>query len=340
MGNTPEGTVAKNKTKQTTAAPAPAPAAGAPPSFHPPIPPVHGAKIDKLLENRKLPAGDQNRVKTAKEKYADWVKKMDELTLTGDALLAKLVELLNVYKRYIEVDLIYDSFHDFVYRQSGQLKVTNSILEEFLPRLADTRLVPGLALLPSYQVGPQKAFAAFTIIGNVHTPLNDGIFLKEKNQDYAITKKLHVKVSASPGFEPANTFMSAITVAYFAAEVKTNLDKTMFNEGQESSRALKQAVASARYLLVCEWLDMKPIDTKLTSIDEAIILRGKRLGSGVRDQFDTAEGRRRVRTEFVKHMDENPLRLAAFKRIVMHLNQVFPPTAELDETTVLERGYF
>jgi hypothetical protein len=340
MGNAPEGTVAKNKTKKTTAASAAAPGAGAPPAFHPPIPSVHGAKIDKLLKNRKLPTGDQASVRTAKEKYLAWVKEMDELTFTGDALLAKLVELLNVYKRYIEVDLVYDSAHDFIYRQSGQLKVTNSILEEFLPRLADTRLVPGLALLPSYKVGPQKAFAAFTIIGNVHTPLSDGIFLKEKNQDYAITKKLHVKVSTSPGFEPANTLTSAISVAYFAAEVKTNLDKTMFNEGQEASRALKQAVASARYLLVCEWLDMTAIDTKLTSIDETILLRGKRLGSGVRDQFDTAEGRKSVRAEFVKHMDENPLRLASFKRIVMHLNQVYPPTAELDETTVLERGYF
>jgi hypothetical protein len=312
--------VAKDKGKKTVAVPAAAPAAATSAAFHPPIPPVHGAKIDKLLENRKLPAGDQARVKTAKEKYAAWVKEMDELNLKGDALLTKLVELLNAYKRYIEVDLVYDSAHDFVYRQSGQLKVTNSILEEFLPRLADTRLVPGLALLPSYKVGPQQAFAAFTIIGNVHTPLSDGIFLKEKNQDYAITKKLRVKVSTTPAFEPASTFTSAITAAYFAAEVKTNLDKTMFNEGQEASRALKQAVASARYLLVCEWLDMKPIDTKLTSIDEAIILRGRRPGSGFRDQLDSVEGRRRVRTQFVKHMDEKPRRPASHSTVPLPRN--------------------
>ena len=60
------------------------------------------------------------------------------------------------------------------------------------------------------------------------------------------------------------------------------------------SRALKQAVASARYLLICEWLGMKPIDTKLTLIDEAIILRGKRLGSDFRDQLD-ADVRRHPR---------------------------------------------
>ena len=75
-------------------------------------------------------------------------------------------------------------------------------------------------------------------------------------------------------------------------------------------------------------------------IDEAIILRGRRIGSGLRDQFDSVVGRKRVRGEFVNHIDENPLRLVAFQRIVTHLNQVFPPTAVLDETTVLERGYF
>jgi len=238
------------------------------------------------------------------------------------------------------VELIYDSPGDHLYRQSGQHKVGNSILEEFLPRLADTRIVPGLALLPNYSVGPQSAFAAFTIIGNVHTPLADSIFIKQKDQDYAISKKLYLKASTTPTFDNGTVFESSMRVAYIAAECKTNLDKTMFNEGLETSRALKQAVASARYLLICEWLDMKPIDTKLTSIDEAIILRGRRLPSDFRDQLDTAQGRKSVRSDFVKHMETNPLRLSSFKRIVEHLNAVFPPTVELDETTVLERGYF
>jgi len=234
------------------------PAQAAPAPFHPPIKPEHGKKIEALLGHRKLPATDKPRVKAAKERYLAWVKEMDELTLKGDALLEKLVELLNAYKRFIEVDLIYDSPGEHLYRQSGQIKVASSILEEFLPRLADTRLVPGLALLPSYAVGSQKAFAAFTIIGNVHTPLESSIFIKEKNQDYAIAKRLYLKASLTPTFEEGTTYERSMNVAYFAAECKTNLDKTMFNEGTEASRALKQAVASARYLLICEWLDMTP----------------------------------------------------------------------------------
>jgi len=310
-------------------------------AFHPPIRPVHGQKLAALARNRKLPVVDKPRVQAAKERYNAWVRAMEELTLEGDALLEKLVALLNEYKRFIEVELIYDSPADFLYRQGGQHKVGNSILEEFLPRLADIRLVPGLGLVSYYKVGPQSAFAAFTIIGSVHTPLENSIFIRQKNQDYAICKQVYLKASTTPTFEAETTYKTEMSVAYLAAECKTNLDKTMFNEGLETSRALKQAVSSARYLLICEWLDMPPIDTKLTEIDEAIILRrGKRLGSGFRDRLDSASGRKEARGEYVRYYDNYPLSLDGFRRIVMHLNQVFPPTVELDETTVLERGYF
>ena len=309
--------------------------------FHPPIVPVHGQKIAALAANRKLPKTDKAGVQAAWERYNAWVKAMDELSLDGETLLKKLVILLNDYKRFIEIDLIYDSSGDFLYRQSGQLKVGNSILEEFLPRLADTRLVPGLGLLSNLRVGPQSAFAAFTIVGDVHTPLSSSIFVRQKNQDYAICKQVYLKASTTPAFEAGTTFETEMSVAYLAAECKTNLDKTMFNEGLEASRSLKQAVASARYLLICEWLDMPPIDTKLTEIDEAIILRrAKRLGSGFRDNLSSVLGRKAVRTEFVKYYDDHPLSLECFRRVVMHLNQVFPPSVHLDEETVLERGYF
>jgi hypothetical protein len=321
--------------------PAPIPVAEVSRVFHPPIPPAHGQKLVALAANRKVPEPDRPRILEAKARYAAWVHAMDELEMEGDALLERLVALLNEYKRYIEIDLIYDSPADFLYRQSGQHKVGNSIMEEFLTRLADTRLVPGLALVPGYKVGPQSAFAAFTIIGSVPAPLDASIFIRQKNQDYAISKQIYLKASTTLDFEAGATFQTQMSVAYLAAECKTNLDKTMFNEGLETSRALKQAVSSARYLLICEWLDMPPIDTKLTDIDEAIILRkARRLGSGFRDRLDTGAGRREARREFVEYYDAHPLSQDSFKRIVMHLNLVFPPSIELDELTVLERGYF
>jgi hypothetical protein len=306
------------------------------------LPRPHEKKLLALLENENLPDVDVPLVKAALDRYTTWKAAMDELNLEGDALLEELVRLLNEYKRTIEVDLIFDSPANFLYRQKGQHKVDNSVLEEFLPRLADTRLVPGLKLLDHCAVGPQPAFAAFIFAGSAHTPLNDGgIFIKKKDQDYALSKKVYVKASGDPTFKDADTLSTELDVAYLAAECKTNLDKTMFNEGMETARALKQAVSGSRYLLICEWLDMQPIDTSSTDIEEVIILRkSSRLGSQIRRNYNSVASRAANRKQFVEFYDARPLRVECFKRLVEHMNKVYPETIVLDEATVLERGYF
>lgn len=267
---------------------------------------------------------------------------MDGIDAEGDVLLTALVGSLNAYKRSIEVDLIYDSPADFLYRQKGQHKVDNSVLEEFLPRLADTRLVPGLARLASCTVGPQGAFAAFVFSGSVHSLLPDGgIFIKQKDQDYALSKKVYLKASTNPRFDGADTLNTVLNVAYLAAECKTNLDKTMFNEALETARSLKQAVAGSRYLLLCEWLDMGPIDTASTDIEEVIILRkARRLGANFREGLATVAGRAVARDRYVQYYDANPLAVECFRRIVEHMKSIFPENLELDEQTILQRGYF
>ena len=226
--------------------------------------------------------------------------------------------------------------------KKGQHKTDNSVLEEFLPRLADTRLVPGLSRIKSCTVGPQGAFAAFVFSGSVHSLLPDGgLFIKQKDQDYALSKRVYLKASTDPGFQGEDTLQTELNVAYLAAECKTNLDKTMFNEALETARSLKQAVAGSRYLLLCEWLDMGPIDTASTDIEEVIILRkAKRMGASFRAGLATASGRALAREEYVKYYDANPLSIDCFRRIVEHMKSIFPETLELDEKTVLQRGYF
>jgi hypothetical protein len=249
---------------------------------------------------------------------------------------------LNAYKRSIEVDLIFDSPANYLYTEKGQHKVDNSILEEFLPRLADTRLVPGLAQLEHCAVGPQAAFAAFVFAGSAHTALNEGgIFIKKKDQDYALSKKVYLKASSDPKFESTETLTTTLDVAYLAAECKTNLDKTMFNEAMETARALKQAVSGSRYLLICEWLDMRPISTASTDIEEVIILRkSRRLGAQNRNQFSTVAGRAAKRADFIAFYDSHPLDFDCLKRIVEHMRIVYPETIVLDEVAVLTKGYF
>lgn len=45
------------------------------------------------------------------------------------------LDRLNEYRLWVDVELIFDSEDNFLYRQKGQLKLDNSMLEEFLPRL-------------------------------------------------------------------------------------------------------------------------------------------------------------------------------------------------------------
>lgn len=115
----------------------------------------------------------------------------------------------------------------------------------------------------------------------------------------------------------------------------------MFNEGLETARSLKQAVAGSRYLLLCEWLDMGPIDTASTDIEEVIILRkARRLGANFREGLSTRAGRAAAREAFIRYYDAHPLQPECFGRIVEHMRNVYPENVELDEQTVLQRGYF
>ena len=54
----------------------------------------------------------------------------------------------------------------------------------------------------------------------------------------------------------------------------------MFQEAVTTAGELKRVSLGSRYILLCEWLDMTPVNTKLTAMDEVIVLRRtKRLTS-------------------------------------------------------------
>ncbi len=56
-------------------------------------------------------------------RYHKWVNDLGQVTGTADEVLTKMVALLNEYRNYIDVDLVFDSPNDFLYRQKGQLKL-------------------------------------------------------------------------------------------------------------------------------------------------------------------------------------------------------------------------
>ena len=86
---------------------------------------------------------------------------------------------------------------------------------------------------------------------------------------------------------------------------------------------------------------MKPIDSKLTAMDEVIVLRkAKRLGSQVRSNFSKSSGRKKHRATFEKFLSDHPISVDGIKRVVWHMEQCFPERHEIDEKQVLSKGYF
>jgi hypothetical protein len=225
-------------------------------------PTPHLEKLKATLVSSKLPPRDKPQVEQAFAHYEQWVAAMNDVMEAEEATnvrLQKLVALLNQYRIRMDIDLIFDSQDDWLYRQKGQLKLDNSIIEEFLPRLMHPSLVPEIAGM-NVNVGPLEAFSAVWFDSSLtRVEKAGGLKIRSKDQDFTISRPLYLKASHSPDF--ADAVEEATHLAYVAAECKTNLDKTMFQEACATARDLKATIPGAKYLLLCEWLDMKPISS-------------------------------------------------------------------------------
>ncbi len=305
-----------------------------------PFPTPHLDKLKAALVNEKLPASDAPRINAAITRYENWIKDLEAVTGTPEEVLAKSVGLLGEYRKYIDVDLIFDSDQDFLYRQKGQLKLDNSVIEEFLPRLVTPAVIPMLKDI-QVEVGPRCSFSSLFFISSLDAmEIGGGPNVREKNQDFAISKPLYIRTSHSAGFEQGQYETVTTNIAYIAAECKTNLDKTMFQEACATARDTMYAVSGAHYFLLAEWLDMRPLSTASTDIEEVILLRkAKRMNSNVREAYDKAANRKARRTSYVEFLENRPFRVESFKRFVSQIESLIKNEAP-DETSTLERGYF
>lgn len=303
-----------------------------------PLPTPHGDKLRALLANEKLPPAEHGRVREAIAAYEGWLTRLSETEGAGEALVVDLVGQLTEYKRSIDLKLIFDSPEDFLYRQKGQLKLDNTVLEEFLPWLVTKCLEERIDGLDVW-LGPSNCFSGIRFESGLLAPAHGaGLKIRSKDQDFAIARKIYLRSSHRADF--SHSLETESSIAYLAAEIKTNLDKTMFQEAAATAIDVKAAVPGARYLLLCEWLDMTPINSTATSIDEVIILRkSKRLPANIRSRFASAEGRTGAREAFVEYLDANPFAADSFLRILGHAEELLGnPDIDVDE--VLDRGWF
>ncbi len=300
------------------------------------LPTPHGDKLRALISNEKLPSDDRPHVRQAIEHYEKWLQEMSQVRGTCSEIIEQMISFLNIHKRHIEVDLIFDSDQDFLYRQKGQLKIDNTIIEEFLPILVTTALT---SRIQGYDLsfGPATCFSGIRFESSITTPqTGGGMELREKDHDFAISRRLFIRTSHHSDFQESIT--EETHIAYIAAECKTNLDKTMFQEAAATALDIKSIVPGANYYLLCEWLDMTPINTNTTAIDEIIILRkAKRLPSNIRARFSTKDGRRQNKAMFIEYLESNPFSVETFARFLDHIRKMI---GDEEEGNVLARGYF
>lgn len=207
---------------------------------------------------------------------------------------------------------------------------------QVLPYLIKKAIPP---LQEGYTLGPTKCFSAVyfeSSLGRIQA--GGGPQIRVKDQDFAISKQLYIKAAHTEDFSDA--VIRDTYLGYIPAECKTNLDKTMFQEATATAHDVKSAVPGAKYFLLCEWLDMTPVSTAPTDIDEVLVLRkAKRLSSSVRKHFSTVEGRRAARGDFERYLRNNPFQPEVFLRFIKHVIGVLEDD-DPAEDEVLDKGYF
>lgn len=305
------------------------------------LPPIHLQKLNAAIVNDKLPSRDKPRLEAAKERYQQWIRDLDSVTgPTPYDILEKRVALLNDYRLFIDVDVIFDSEDDFLYRQMGQLKLNNSVIEEFLPHLMRPDILPEIAEY-DVDIGSVRSYSTLYFTSSLEVmPVGGGMSIRPRDDDFAISRRLYLKASHHADYPDNETVKIETNIAYVVSECKTNLDKTMFQGACATAHDVKSAVSGARYYLLAEWLDMTPISTAPTDIDEVLLIRkGKRTNSNIRRNFSSAEGRKRARETYRKFLIGHPFRPEVFDRLVTHIRGILKNETPI-ESDVLSRGYF
>ncbi len=245
--------------------------------------------------------------------------------------MSSLTKLLNEYKDYLEVDVIAARGSAFLKRQKGQLKLDNSVMEEFLIDLIQSATLTGLPSFP-LSIGPNTAFMSLSFAPPALRALNEApvVALKVKDQDFIIGKEIHYRFSPDPKFAADKTTTGSLALAVLAAEVKVNLDKTMFQEAAGTAARLKQGCPYSQYYILNEYLDMEAEDCRLTAIDNVFLLRhAKRL------PFEKRSDLSAVRKQHASSPIDAEVLWAFVEKI-----QAFINAAWYDPAAALKRGSF
>ncbi len=173
----------------------------------------HGEKLDAAARNPKCGDDDRALLVEARHVYGEWIENMRRLATTGGERVQQMTKALNNYKDTLEVELIARRGSAFMKRQRGQLKLDNSILEEFLIHLVHPNVIRGLPEDLELTVGPTRAFMSLSF-----TPVDlsglggpPRVTIKTKDQDFVIGKNIHYRFSPEADFPVEKTTAGSLS---------------------------------------------------------------------------------------------------------------------------------
>jgi hypothetical protein len=149
-----------------------------------------------------------------------------------------MTRLLNEYKDFLEIELIAARSSAFIKRQKGQLKLDNSVLEEFLIDLTHPTVLTGLPDFP-LTVGPNNRLQCrcrSLPSGDAWPQRSSSCCVEVKDQDFIIGKEIYYRFSPRPSFRGGQTTTGSLSLAVLAAETKVNLDKTVSRSRRHALR--------------------------------------------------------------------------------------------------------
>lgn len=289
----------------------------------------HKDKLIAAINNPKA-IKDKGILEEAYKAYESWTTQLSSLKSIGNKRVEDMTNLLNEYKDYLEIDLVAKEGSPFIKRQKGQLKLDNSVIEEFLIHLVNDDIIKNLP--KDIETGSQTAFMSLSFRPSSIESLLEKpeIVLKQKDQDFTIGRSIYYQFSPDDKFDKKVTLDGRMFLAVLAAEVKVNYDKTMFQECAGTASRLKQGCPLSKYYALIEYLDMKPEDVRLTDIDNVFLLRkAKRLPYEKRSIFEEVRD---------QHKD-NPISSDVMVKFVEEI-QNFVNATWYDPDAALKRGSF
>ena len=72
------------------------------------LPTPHFEKLVATLANEKLPEIDKPRLESAIARYHEWIGKLDAAVSSAAEPVDELVRLLNEYRNFIDLELVFD----------------------------------------------------------------------------------------------------------------------------------------------------------------------------------------------------------------------------------------